>query len=71
MESTIKSIEIYEDNVIQMIVICNSCKTKNYHTITHASTKTKKKVIIIDFTKLGRRCCDNIMKCNADYKLYI
>jgi hypothetical protein len=60
-----------------MIVICNNCKHTNYHTITHASIKNNDKTII-DFSKLGKRCCDNHVKlknkkshCNADYKLFM
>lgn len=74
MEATIQHINIYDDGLIEMVVICNSCKNKNYHTITHASTKKGNKTTI-DFSKLGTRCCDNFGKpnkpcCNADYKLY-
>ena len=80
MEATIQNIKIYNDGLIEMVVICNSCKNINYHTITHASTKQDNK-IIIDFSKLGKRCCDNRRKlnnsgklnntCYADYKLYM
>ena len=76
MEVTIQHINIYNDGLIEMIVVCNICKEKNYHTITHASTKTNNK-ITIDFSKLGKRCCGAHMSkkgkitiCDATYKLY-
>jgi hypothetical protein len=69
MEASIQKINIYDDGLIDMIVICNKCKHTNYHTITHSSTKKDDK-ITIDFSKLGKRCCDNFVKCDADYKLY-
>lgn len=76
MEVTIQHINIYNDGLIEMIVVCNICQEKNYHTITHASTKTKNK-IAIDFSKLGKRCCGAHMSkegkttiCDAEYKLY-
>jgi len=76
MDATIEYINLYNDGVIEMIVICNSCKKQNVHTITHSSTKTKDK-ITIDFSKLGKRCCDNHGQfakpntvCYADYTLY-
>ena len=76
MEATIQHINIYNDGLIEMIVVCNICKEQNYHTITHASTKTNNK-ITIDFSKLGKRCCGSHMSkegktsiCDADYKLY-
>lgn len=60
-----------------MVVICNNCKHTNYHIITHSSTKNGDK-ITIDFSQLGKRCCDNHGKlkktnsvCYADYKLYM
>lgn len=56
MEAVIQQINIYNDGAIEMVVICNSCKKQNFHTINHASTKTNKK-ISIDFSKLGKRCC--------------
>ena len=68
MEVNIQYINVYNDGLIQMIVICNSCKKKNIHTITHASTNLPDK-IKIDFANLGKRCCDNF-KCDADYNLY-
>lgn len=68
MEVNIKCINIYNDGVIEMFVICNTCNKQNIHTITHASSKTNDK-ITIDFSKLGKRCCDNII-CDADYNLY-
>jgi hypothetical protein len=59
-----------------MFVICNSCNKQNIHTITHASSKTNDK-ITIDFSKLGKRCCDGRyiqndqrIRCGADYNLY-
>lgn len=74
MEATIQSINIYDDGLIVMVVICNQCKHTNYHTITNSSTKIDDKTII-DFSKLGKRCCDNYEKhnsvCYADYKLYM
>ncbi len=77
MEATIKYINIYEDGLIEMIVMCNNCKCVNYHTITHSSIKKDNK-INIDFSKLGSRCCNNQGKitdknsfCYANYKLYI
>ena len=39
MEATIQNINIYDDGLIEMVVICNNCKVTNYHTITHSSTK--------------------------------
>ena len=60
-----------------MVVSCNNCKHINYHTITHSSTKNSDK-ITIDFSKLGKRCCDNFHgnngetpKCEVNYKLYM
>lgn len=81
MEATIQYIHIYDDGLIEMVVMCNNCKKTNYHTITHASTKQDDKNTI-DFSKLGKRCCDNHKKlitlngtkgvdCNTDYKLYL
>jgi len=76
MEAIIQEINIYNDGVIEMVVICNSCKKQNFHTITHASAKTSNK-ITIDFSKLGKRCCGPTMSkdgkniiCYADYNLY-
>jgi len=76
MEAIIQQINIYNDGAIEMVVICNSCKKQNFHTINHASTKTNKK-ISIDFSKLGKRCCEAHMSkdgknilCYADYNLY-
>jgi len=77
MEATIQRINIYDDGLIEMVVNCNNCKHTNYHTITHSSTKNGDKTTI-DFSKLGKRCCDNHGKlkksnsaCYADYKLYM
>jgi hypothetical protein len=77
MEATIQNITIYHDGLIEMVVICNNCKHTNYHTITHSSTRYDDKTII-DFSKLGKRCCDNwhgnngkTPRCDADYKLYV
>ena len=77
MEATIQHINIYDDGLIEMVVICNNCKHTNYHNITHSSTKNGDKTTI-DFSKLGQRCCDNYEKqknsnlvCYADYKLYM
>jgi len=76
MEANIQYINVYNDGLIEMIVICNSCKNQNVHTITHTSTKINDK-ITIDFSKLGKRCCDNFGQpgkpntiCHADYNLY-
>jgi len=76
MEANIQYINVYNDGLIEMIVICNSCKKQNVHTITHTSTKINDK-ITIDFSKLGKRCCDNFGQpgkpntiCHADYNLY-
>jgi thymidine kinase len=74
MEATIQYINIYTDGLIEMDVICNNCKHKNRHTITDASKKNGDK-LIINFFKLGRRCCDNFgnpnSACYADYKSYL
>ena len=40
---------IYDDGLIEMVVICNNCKHTNYHTITHSSTKNGDKTTI-DFS---------------------
>jgi hypothetical protein len=76
MEANIQYINVYNDGLIEMVVICNSCKTQNVHTITHSSTKTNDK-ITINFSKLGKRCCHNFGQlrnpntmCYADYNLY-
>lgn len=76
MEATIQNINIYDDGVIEIVVICNHCNHKNYHTITHASKKNGDKTSI-DFSKLGKRACDNHGQlkskniCYADYNLYM
>lgn len=79
MEATIQHINIYDCGIIEMVVICNNCKHTNYHTITHSSTKNRHKTSI-DFSKLGKRCCDNYgigkqnninSVCYANYKLYM
>jgi hypothetical protein len=76
MEATIQNINIYNDGSIEIVVICNNCNHKNYHTITHASTTNGNKTSI-DFSKLGKRSCDNHGQlktkniCYADYKLYM
>jgi hypothetical protein len=77
MEATIQHINIYNDGLIEMVVICNNCKHTNYHNITHSSTKNSDKTTIY-FSKLGKKCCDNYEKqknsnlvCYADYKLYM
>ena len=54
MEANIQYINIYYDGLIEMVVICNSCKIQNIHTITHTSSKTNDK-ITINFSKLGKR----------------
>uniref|UniRef100_A0A6C0HIT0 Uncharacterized protein n=1 Tax=viral metagenome TaxID=1070528 RepID=A0A6C0HIT0_9ZZZZ len=76
MEANIQHINVYDDGLIEMIVVCNSCKKQNVHTIAHASTKSNDK-ITIDFSKLGKRCCSNHGKpgkpdtmCCANYNLY-
>ena len=75
MEANIQYINVYNDGLIEMIVICNSCKKQNIHTITHTSSKTNDK-ITIDFSKLGKRCCGVHVQhgkntiCDADYNLY-
>ena len=76
MEATIQHINIYDDGLIEMVVICNNCKNINYHTINDSSTKNGNKTTI-DFSKLGKRCCDNHGKpdnstlvCYTNYKLY-
>jgi hypothetical protein len=78
MEANIDYITVYNDGLVEMIVTCNACKKQNVHTITHTSTRTNDK-ITIDFSKLGKRCCDNHgqMKngqrknvCYANYNLY-
>ena len=77
MEVNIKCINVYnDDGFIEMIVICNSCNKQNFHNITHASSKTNDK-LTIDFSKLGKRCCDGRyiqndqrIRCGADYNLY-
>ena len=58
MEATIQHINIYDDGLIEMVVICNNCKLINYHTITHSCLKIGDKTTI-DFSKLGKRCCKN------------
>jgi hypothetical protein len=76
MEATIQHINIYDDGSIEMVVVCNNCKHTNYHNITHSATKNGDKTTI-DFSKLGKRCCENLGKlnpnspCYADYKLYM
>ena len=44
MEANIQYINVYNDGLIEMIVICNSCKKQNVHTITHTSSKTNDKI---------------------------
>jgi len=69
-KATIKHITIYDDGLIEMVVICDNCKKTNCHTITHSSTKNDNKTTI-DFSKLGKRCCDNHSVCYANYQLYM
>lgn len=76
METNIQSINVYSDGFVEMIVVCNLCNHKNIHIITDASSKTDNK-ITIDFSKLGKRCCDNMGLtnqsngiCYATYNLY-
>jgi hypothetical protein len=69
MDATILNINIDNNkNMIQIKVLCNKCKNISYHNITHATDITKNN-LCIDFSKFGKRCCDNI-KCDADYFLY-
>lgn len=77
METTIQNITIYDDGIIEMVVMCNICSHINTHTINHATIKNDGKRII-HFSKLGKRCCDNHPKtqvpdsgCYTDYNLYI
>ena len=69
-KATIQHITIYDDGLIEMVVICDNCKKTNCHTITHSSTKNDDKTTI-DFFKLGKRCCDNHSVCYANYQLYM
>jgi hypothetical protein len=50
MEATIQHINIYDDGLVEMVVICNNCKHVNCHTITHCSIKNGNKTTI-DFSK--------------------
>ena len=69
---------MYDDGLVEIIVICNLCNTNNCHTITGSSTKHADKTTI-DFSNLGTRCCHNYGKpenqvntmCNARYNLYL
>jgi len=77
MEATIQHINMYDDGLIEIVVICNNCKHTNHHTITHSSRKNGDKTTI-DFSKLGKRCCHNFgnlkkpnLWCYANYKLYM
>jgi hypothetical protein len=69
-KATIQHINIYDDGLIEMVVICDNCKKTNCHTITHSSTKNDDKTTI-DFSKLGKRCCDNHSVCYSNYQLYM
>ena len=75
MEAIIKYINIYNDGLIEMVVICNICKSKNIHNITH-TVKNNDDKLIIDFSQLGKRCCGNFKNvkqeilCEANYNLY-
>jgi hypothetical protein len=69
-KATIQHINIYDDGLIEMVVICDNCKKTNCHTITHSSTKNDDKTTI-DFFKLGKRCCDNHSVCYSNYQLYM
>jgi hypothetical protein len=69
-KATIQHISIYDDGLIEMVVICDNCKKTNCHTITHSSTKNDDKTTI-DFFKLGKRCCDNHSVCYSNYQLYM
>lgn len=65
----IKNIKIYkEDLYITLDFQCSKCNKINEHTINHAKIQDKK-VITINFSTLGKRCCDN-MKCDNHYELY-
>lgn len=67
---TIKSITIWNDNIVTLEAVCDNCGRENHHNITGATKKSKKN-ITIDFSKLGKRCCDNHkLPCLADYELY-
>jgi len=68
---TIKSINFYKDDMIEMIVQCNTCKSINHHNVKHASTiEDKGRYISLNFEKLGQRCCDNTKtKVYHEYKL--
>ena len=78
MTATIQHINMYDDGLVEIIVICNLCNTNNCHTITGSSTKHADKTTI-DFSNLGTRCCHNYGKpenqvntmCNARYNLYL
>jgi hypothetical protein len=69
-KATIQHINIYDDGLIEMVVICVNCKKNNCHNIGHSSTKNGDKTTI-DFSKLGKRCCDNHSACYANYQLYM
>jgi hypothetical protein len=76
MEATIQRINVYNDGNVEIVVICNACYNTNCYNITKSTVKQDDK-IAIDFTNLGKRCCDNYGKpnnlssiCYADYKLY-
>ena len=77
METTIQHITIYDGGLVEMVVTCNQCNHTNYHIITHSSKKEDNRTTI-DFSTLGKKCCDNFHgnngktnKCNANYKLYM
>ena len=76
MQAIIQKISIYNNKLIQITVVCNRCKQVNVHNISDAST-INDNIITIDFTNLGKRCCDNFgligninTTCNANYSLY-
>ena len=74
MEAKIEFINIHNDGIIEMVVVCNSCGKQNIHNLTNALTKTNNNTVI-NFSKLGKRCCDNHGQngkpiCYADYNLY-
>ena len=66
--ATILNIEIY-DKMVLMDVKCNKCNSVNTHNVTHSIT-FKKDHRKIDFSILGKRCCDSNNRSLADYKLY-
>ena len=72
--STIKSVTLYEDGIVEIVVICDTCGSFSI-TITHAVTTNRRSSRLIDssktidFSKLESHIChgDN---CYANYNLY-